>query len=114
MENIEFYKKNLLFRRKSLDHDRLNSNYTIMKISRKLAITILRYCSKNPDFYFPFLVMCKEYSPEDDDFVEICPSEWKSIEIDKIYQTFELWENLQDLGEDTTKLLAKGFIEKIT
>ena len=85
-----------------------------MKISRKLAIQILRYLDEHRDFYFPFLVMNKEYTEEDDDFVEIEPSEWENIESDENYQTFELWENLQDLDNSTTELLAKGFIEKIT
>ena len=85
-----------------------------MKISRKLAIQILKYLDKHNDFYFPFLVMNKEYTEEDDDFVEIEPNEWENIESDENYQTFELWENLQNLDKDTTKLLAKGFIEKIT
>lgn len=85
-----------------------------MRISRKLAIQILKYLDEHNDFYFPFLVMNKEYTEEDDDFVEIEPNEWKNIESDKIYQTFELWENLQNLDKDTTELLAKGFIEKIT
>ncbi len=65
-----------------------------MKISRELAIKILKYCFKNKKFYFPFLVMCQEYSDEDDDFVEICPDEYETIEQDDKYQTFELWENL--------------------
>ncbi|MBU4339143.1 hypothetical protein KKB43_06385 [Patescibacteria group bacterium] len=85
-----------------------------MKITRKLAITILKYLDKNKDFYFPFLVMNQEYMVEDDDFVEIEPDEWEMIESDENYQTFELWENLQNLGKDTEELLAKGFIEKIT
>ncbi len=85
-----------------------------MKISRELALQILKYLDRNPKFYFPFLVMCQEYSPEDDDFVEIEPNEWENIEEDEIYQTFELWENLQNLESDTTELLAKWFIEKIT
>jgi len=85
-----------------------------MKISRKLAIQILKYCEKHKDFYFPFVVVCKEYTPEDDDFVEIESNEWEMIESDESYQTFELWENLQNLDNDTTELLAKGFIEKIT
>lgn len=85
-----------------------------MKISRELAITILKYCNENKNFYFPFTVVCQEYTPEDDDFVEIEPWEWKNIQEDNIYQTFELWENLQNLEKDTLKLLVKGFIEKIT
>lgn len=84
-----------------------------MKISRELAIQILKYCYRHKNFYFPFSVMCKEYSPEDDDFVEVEPNEWKTIFEDESYKTFELWENLQYLTENTTKLLAKGFIEVI-
>ena len=85
-----------------------------MKISRKLAIQILKYLNKHRDFYFPFLVVCKEYTEEDSDFVEIEPNEWTVIEGDEIYQTFELWENLQNLNETTLRLMAKGFLEKIT
>ena len=85
-----------------------------MKISRKLAIQILEYCEEHKDFYFPFLVMCKEYTPEDDDFVEVESNEWEIIKSDENYRTFELWENLQDLYEETIELMAKGFIEKIT
>ena len=78
-----------------------------MKISREQAIIILKYLAENREFYFPFLVVCKEYSPEDDDFVEIEPKEWEDIENDIIYQTFELWENLQNIDYDTIKLLSK-------
>ncbi len=85
-----------------------------MEISRKLAIKILKYLDKHPDFYFPFLVMNKEYTPEDDDFVEIEPNEWQIIAEDKTYQTFQLWENLQNLDEKTLKLMSKGFIEEVT
>lgn len=84
-----------------------------MKITRDVAIKILMYLHKNPKFYFPFSVMCKEYSPEDDDFVEIEPHEWEVIKGDESYQTFELRENLQHLYKWTTELLAKWFIEKI-
>ena len=84
-----------------------------MKISRKLAIQILKYCEEHKDFYFPFLVMYKEYTPEEDDFVEVEFSKWEIIKSDKNYQTFELWENLQNLYEETIELMAKGFIEKI-
>ncbi len=84
-----------------------------MDISRELAIKILKYLDQHKDFYFPFLVMNKEYTEEDDDFVEIEPSEWEMIEEDSKYQTFQLWENLQNLDDNTTQLLAKGFLEKI-
>jgi hypothetical protein len=85
-----------------------------MKISRKLAIQILKYLDRHKDFYFPFLVMCKEYTEEDDDFVEIEPDEWEMIQSDDKYQTFELWENLQNLDEKTLQLMSKGFLEIIT
>ena len=85
-----------------------------MRISRELTIKILKYLDRHKDFYFPFLVMCREYTEEDDDFVEIEPDEWKMIASDDKYQTFELWENLQHLFEETLQLMAKGFIEKIT
>ena len=85
-----------------------------MKISRKLAIKILNYLNRHKNFYFPFLVMCKEYSEEDNDFVEIESNEWKMIKEDKKYQTFELWENLQNLNEETLILMTKGFLEIIT
>ncbi|OGI94773.1 hypothetical protein A3A03_02730 [Candidatus Nomurabacteria bacterium RIFCSPLOWO2_01_FULL_40_18] len=85
-----------------------------MDISRELAIKILKYLDQHPNFYFPFLIMCQEYTPEDDDFVEIEPNEWEMIAKDDIYQTFQLWENLQDLYEETIELMSKGFIDKIT
>jgi len=85
-----------------------------MDISRELAIEILKYLDQHKDFYFPFLVMNKEYTEEDDDFVEIEPNEWEMIESDENYQTFQLWENLQNLDERTLKLMAKGFLEEIT
>lgn len=82
-----------------------------MKISRKKAINILKYLDENRDFYFPFLVVCKEYSPEDNDFVEIEPDERDDIESDNMYQTFELWENLQNIDFDTIKLLSKWYFD---
>lgn len=85
-----------------------------MDINRELAIKILKYLNQHKDFYFPFSVMNKEYAEENDNFVEIEPSKWKLIKEDKNYKTFQLWENLQDLDEETLKLMSKGFIEKIT
>ncbi len=85
-----------------------------MYISRELAIKILKYLDQHKDFYFPFLVVNREYSEKDDDFVEIEASEWENIEKDDKYQTFQLWENLQNLYEQTLKLMSKGFLEKIT
>jgi hypothetical protein len=84
-----------------------------MQITRQLAIQILKYLDKHPDFNFPFLVMNQEYTPEDDDFVEIEPNEWEMIEEDNNYKTFELWKNFHDLDDKASRLLAKGFMEEI-
>jgi len=85
-----------------------------MPISRELALIILKYLVDNPSFYFPFIVVCKEYTPEDDDFVELVPEDdYETIRDFDEYQTFQLWENLQDLRVETLELMSKGFIEKI-
>lgn len=85
-----------------------------MDISRGLAIRILKYLDEHPNFYFPFLVMCREYSEEDDDFVEIEADEWENIAENDTYQTFQLWENLQSLDLTTLQLMSIGFIQEIT
>jgi len=86
-----------------------------MPISRDLALQILRYLVDNPSFYFPFCIVCKEYSPEDEDYVELDPNiDYETIRDFDEYKTFQLWENLQDLRTETLELMSKGFIEKIT
>ncbi len=87
-----------------------------MNISRELAIQILRYCFENKDFVFPFLVVCKEYSDEDDDFVEIENGEWEIMAEDDKYKTFQLWSNLfylKSLDDVVLNNIAKTFIFKI-
>src|SRR3989344_2431901 len=75
-----------------------------MDISRELAIQILEYLDTNKNFYFPFIVMNREYSEEDDDFVEIEPNEWKNIKLDDKYQTFQLWEFLEKINKKSFEL----------
>lgn len=84
-----------------------------MKISRDVAIAVLKHLYKHPKCSFPFLVMCKEYSQEDDDFVEVQPNEWKNIKSDQIYQTFEIREYLQNKNKLKNKSKAKNLIRKI-
>ncbi len=88
-----------------------------MPISRQLALTIVKYLLDNPSFYFPFHIMCQGYASqtnEDNDFVEIVPSDdYENLLEDTRYDTFELWENLQNLYHETLQLMSKGFIEKI-
>ena len=85
-----------------------------MKITRNKALNILKYLDKNPDFYFPFQILCEDFDDNDDLFDVDC----LYIEIDYIYtnksmKNFILVENLQSLDEETTSLMAKGFIDKI-
>ena len=85
-----------------------------MPIDRNLALQIIKYLLDNPSFYFPFLVMCKGYAVDDDDFVEIMPEDdYENLLEDSRYTTFELWENLNYLDLQTIQLLSKGFIDKI-
>lgn len=86
-----------------------------MPITRELALEILKYLLDNPSFYFPFKIMCKEYvSYVDNDFVEIVPQyDYENLVENLQYDTFELWENLQNLDLETLQLMSKGFIEKI-
>ena len=37
--------------------------------------------------------------------------EWENIEEDNAYQTFQLWENLQNLDTDTGQFMSMGFIQ---
>lgn len=84
-----------------------------MNITRNLAIQILKYLHTHKDFYFPFLVMCREYTPEDDDFVEIEPKEWEIIAEDEAYQTFQLWENLAYTDNACTKRELMEILKKM-
>lgn len=46
--------------------------------------------------------------------VEIVPSDdYENLLEDTRYDTFELWENLQNLYHETLQLMSKGFTEKI-
>lgn len=91
-----------------------------MKISRELALLILRYLLENKDFNFPFKIMCKGYRNDqiffkDNDYAEIIPEDdYDNLLTDNTYNDFELWEDLQNLDKETLELMAKGFIEKIT
>lgn len=84
-----------------------------MNITRNLAIQILKYLHKHKDFYFPFLVMCREYTPEDDDFVEIEPEEWGMIAEDETYQTFQLRENFAYTDNACTKRELTEILKKM-
>ena len=81
-----------------------------MQINRKLVLQILEYLKDNKDFYFPFKIM---YKNNDGDYIEISIDDYNNLLNDKKYNNFELWENLQNLTEETIKLMSKGFIEKI-
>lgn len=88
-----------------------------MPITRELALKIIKYLLDNPSFYFPFKIMCKEYASyvdNDDDLVEIVPQDdYENLVKNLQYDTFELWENLQNLNLQTLQLMSKGFLDKI-
>ena len=62
-----------------------------MNLSRILGLVTLLIQNLAPFFARKYLVVCKEYTTEDEDFVEIAPSEFLSIIRDTSYQTFEVW-----------------------
>jgi len=85
-----------------------------MKLTRNRVLNILKYLDKNPNFYFPFQIICEDFNDDDDLFDFDC----LDIEYDYIYnnksmKNFILVENLQHLYKETTILMAKGFIDKI-
>jgi hypothetical protein len=85
-----------------------------MKISRELAIKILKYLDEHKQFYFPFQIMSRDYLGESGEFLEIEPREWKIVLENERFKNFEIWENLQNLYPETLELMSKGFLEKIT
>lgn len=87
-----------------------------MPITRSLALKIIKYLLDNPSFNFPFLIMCKGYASDtnNENFIKIVPeNDYKNLLKDSIYDTFELWEDLQNLDLQTLELLSRGFMEKI-
>ena len=87
-----------------------------MPITRSLALKIIKCITDHPSFCFPFLVMCRGYGidADDNDFVEIVPEDdYEYLIEDSTYDTFELWENLQNLNLQAFELLSKGFLEII-
>jgi hypothetical protein len=86
-----------------------------MKITRELALQILRYLGEHPEFYFPFRVVCQDFKKDsvyyDWDCIDI---KYQELENNNLLSDFMLEENLQNLDTDTTELMAKGFIDKIT
>jgi hypothetical protein len=85
-----------------------------MKITRSKVLNILKYLDKNPDFYFPFEIICEDFNDEDDLFnIDCLDIENDYIYNNKLMKNFILVENLQHLYEETISLMAKGFIDKI-
>jgi len=86
-----------------------------MRVERKKVITIMKYIEENPNFYFPFKIICKDFKENSDYYETDCLEEidYKFIENNKDLINFQLEENLQDLYPETIELMAKGFIHKI-
>ena len=77
-----------------------------MRVERKKVITIMKYIEENPNFYFPFKIICKDFKENSDYYETDCLEEidYKFIENNKDLINFQLEENLQDLEAIVTKL----------
>jgi len=84
-----------------------------MKISRELALKILKYLLDNEKFEFPFNILCKSIDGSDN-FVEVIPKyDYEILIKTEKYNDFKLCGNLQNLDLETLRLMSQGFIEKI-
>jgi len=85
-----------------------------MKITKKQTLKILKYLEEHEDFYFPFRILCNDIE-KNDFYYDIDCNEinYEEIENNPLWLNFTLEENLQTLYEDTTELMAKGFLDKI-
>ncbi len=87
-----------------------------MNISRELALIILKFLRDNPLFDFPYIIMCKEYTIEDEDFVEIEPDEFENINEDIVYQSFILspssWVD-ETFGYKINRILAPKYLAEL-
>ena len=85
-----------------------------MELTKDKVLNILRYLDENPNFYFPFKIICKDFN-ENNELFDVNCLDIKSEYVynNKSMNTFMLKVNLQRLDKETTKLMAKGFIDKI-
>ncbi|QOP42829.1 hypothetical protein FJR45_02230 [Sulfurimonas sediminis] len=85
-----------------------------MHISREIVLLILKYLDKNPNFYFPFKIICKNFNEDDKLFnVNCLDIETDYIESNKLLNDFLLIGNFQNLDYGTTTLIAQVFIDNI-
>lgn len=86
-----------------------------MKIQREQVIKIMKYLDKNPDFYFPFKIICEDFKEHNEYYETDCLEEidYEFIEKNKNLINFYLEENLQNLYPETIELMLKGFLHKI-
>lgn len=86
-----------------------------MKIQREQVIKIMKYLNKNPDFYFPFKIICEDFKEHSEYYKIDCLEEidYEFLEKNKNLINFYLEENLQNLYPETLELMVKGFLNKI-
>ena len=72
-----------------------------MRVERKKVITIMKYIEENPNFYFPFKIICKDFKENSDYYETDCLEEidYKFIEKNKNLTSFYLEENLQNFSQ---------------
>jgi len=85
-----------------------------MEITKPQVLNIIKYIEHNPDFYFPFKIICSNFGKNSDLFeVDCLDIGYNDIATSKSMTTFTLVENLQNLHLETIELMAKGFLDKI-
>ena len=88
-----------------------------MKITRAIAVAIMKYLLAHPEFYFPFLLMNQEYGKdnvgpgEESYFDEITRDDFENCIEDTEYKTRELREDVQGNDLGTIPLLAQGYFQ---
>ena len=88
-----------------------------MKITRAIAVAIMKYLLAHPEFYFPFLLMNQEYGKdnvepgEEGYFDEITRDDFENCIEDTEYKTRELREDVQGNDLGTIPLLAQGYFQ---
>ncbi|CAC9655027.1 hypothetical protein [bacterium endosymbiont of Bathymodiolus sp. 5 South] len=85
-----------------------------MKITKERVLSTINYIKQNPNFYFPFKIMCLDFDEHHEMYEEDCLDfEYHEIKNDNLMVNFILVENLQNLLLETVELMSKGFFEKI-
>lgn len=85
-----------------------------MNLTKERVLSTVKYIENNPEFDFPFKILCLDFSKEHERYQEDCLDfKYDKIKNDKSMIHFMLVEDLQSLCLETVELMSKGFFEKI-